>query len=148
MTKKLLGLPLVALAACTGDGSDIGPRIEPLPGASYRLTVQDDVGRGVSSARVTLAASASAVTVGDGTCDLLVTAAENAVLRIAADAASASDGDRLVGLTLRTDPFRAEWLSYVVHLPDIAPSAGLAVVPGVVASAQVLDDSVTSGAVI
>ncbi|MGA0058118.1 MAG: hypothetical protein ACO3RU_00880 [Planctomycetota bacterium] len=148
MTRKLLGLPLVALAACTGDGSDIGPRIEPLPGASYRLTVQDDVGRGVSSARVTLAASASAVTVGDGTCDLLVTAAENAVLRIAADAASASDGDRLVGLTLRTDPFRAEWLSYVVHLPDIAPSAGLAVVPGVVASAQVLDDSVTSGAVI
>jgi hypothetical protein len=148
MRSKLLGLPLVALAACTGDGSDIGPRIVPLPGTSYRLTVQDDAGRGVSSARVTLAEGASAVTVGDGTCDLLVTGPVDAVLRIEAGVASASDGDRLVGLTLRTDPFQADWLSFVVHLPDVAPSAGLAIAPGVVASRQVLDDSATSGAVI
>jgi len=152
MRNKLLGLPLVALAACTGDGSDIGPRITPLPRTSYRLTVQDDAGRGVASASVVLEGAtslpATASTAGDGTCDLLVAAPTDAVLRIEVDAASAREGDRLAGLTLRTDSFRADWLSFVVHLPDLEPSAGLAVPPGVVPSRQVLDDRATSGAVL
>lgn len=148
MRTKLLGLPLLGLAACTGDGSDIGPRIEPLPGTSYRVTVQDDAGHGVASARVVLADGTSAVTASDGTCDLLVAGPVDGVIRVQTGVASALEDDRLVGLTLRTDPFRAEWLSFVVHLPDVAPSAGLAVGPGVVPARLVLDDRATTGAVV
>ena len=40
------------LAACEGDGSDIGPKLDTLPNASSKVLVLDDTGRGVAGASV------------------------------------------------------------------------------------------------
>jgi hypothetical protein len=114
----LLGL---VLPACQGDGSDIGPKLPPLPGPSCKVVVLDDLGRGVVGARVAVG-GAVAFTGRNGRGDLF--AAPRGRQRIDVDGANAAAvaGDQLgrfgfVAAVLGPD------LPAVVHLPAFAPGS-------------------------
>ncbi len=138
---------LACVPACTeGDGSDIGPKLEPLPGPGYKLQVLDDASRGVAGARVTVG-ERTAVTGRNGRADLLVEQGGTRLVGISADAASATGPDRLASMVVRAEGV-AGGFDGPVWIPDLAPSAGLALPSGLLATEQVLDDSASSGAVL
>lgn len=137
---------LVALAACTGDGSDVGPRIEPQPQASFRLVVKDDAGRGVASAVVTISGVAGTVsTTRGGRAEFGDWLGGRRRFAIDASAAAAAPGDRLAPLVFAADAQPANQLPFVVHVADTAGSTGLTVTAGVLGSAATLDDTGWSG---
>ena len=120
---------LLALAACNaGDGSDIGPRFAPLPNTSSRVVVLDDQGRGVTGARVTLADSAaSALTSRNGRADLLTALRTRERVRVQADDAAATAGDRLGGYTVSLACPGVD-VPQVLFVPDL-PDAASATIP-------------------
>jgi hypothetical protein len=120
---------LLAFAACdAGDGSDIGPRFAPLPNTSSRVVVLDDQGRGVTGARVTLADSAaSALTGRNGRGDLLTALRTWERVRVQADDAAATAGDRLGGYTVSL-ACSGQDLPQVLFVPDL-PDAASATIP-------------------
>lgn len=129
-------------AACgVGDGSDIGPRLSPLPNASCRAVVLDDQGRGVVGAVVRVVGTEARLVTGrNGRGDFL--AEPRGRVRVAVDgrAGAAVAGDTLgaytVALTVAGD------LPAVLHLPDL-PDAAAATLP---TGTQVGATSLTSAA--
>jgi hypothetical protein len=140
---------LLALAACTGQGSDIGPRLQPIDGNDYRVLVHDDAGRPVCNAIVRISGVSGFATSGRGGRAIVYPEPSGTrLLTVEGATASARDGDALATLGLQVDmPQRGE-LPFVLHLPDLAGSAGLTLTTGVQATASSLDDSATSGAIL
>jgi len=138
----LLLLPLAA--ACSGDGSDIGPKLAPVPAAQCVAQVLDDQGRGVAGALVTLGGQ-TAATNREGRAFVFANPVGRQIVAVDGSAAAASDGNRL-GSFAFVATLPAGELPFVVHLPDAAPSSGLLLTAGTQATTQVLDDSGSSGA--
>ena len=97
--RALVAAPLVmALVACEGEGSDIGPRLPRLPDASMKVLLFDDANRGVVSGTVSIAsAQASALTGRNGRGDFLASPRGRLLLDVDPTWAAATDGDTLGG---------------------------------------------------
>lgn len=115
-------LAVAALTACTGSGTDIGPRLDVIPDASSKVVVLDDQGRGVVAAVATIGA-ARAVTGRNGRGDFLATPRGRVLLTVDGDAAAATAGDHLGRLTIATT-ITADVPS-PVWLPDLPGSAAV-----------------------
>jgi hypothetical protein len=149
--RSLPGLLLLgsALSGCRGEGSDIGPQLVPLPEASYRVVVRNDEDRGVCNAVVTVqGTTAVGVTGRSGRADVPVRIGGVRLISVAAEHASASDGDALVGLTVAARMPDGDELPYVLYLPDLARSSGLTVNAGTQPASLVLNDAASSGAIL
>jgi hypothetical protein len=141
-----LAVLLPVAVSCRGDGSDIGPAIPALPEASFVVTVRDDAGRAVVGARVELVGSGAFVTSRSGRADLPVSGVGTRRYRVDPADAAARDGDDLIGYTIAVDveATDAGELAEVLHVVDLAASAGAAVVSGPQPGAVVLDDTATA----
>ncbi len=145
---RMRKIPFVGLfalgTACTGSGSDVGPKLDHLPSASNRVLVLDPAGRGVSGARVTIAGTA-AVTGRSGRAELLANPTGRNLVAVDATNASALATDRLASLSFAAAIPSLD-LPFAVFLPDTSASAAQTVATGVALSATTLDDTATSGA--
>lgn len=139
-------LLLVGVASCVeGPGSDIGPRLQPLPGETCRVLVLDDQNRGVAAAVVQLPALGLRAASGkQGRAELFADPRGRQLVLIDGSHASATDGDRLGQLSFAVDLPGAE-LPYTVHLPDTAASAAVTVATGVLLPGTTVDDTASSG---
>ncbi|MEC7583545.1 MAG: hypothetical protein VYE77_04445, partial [Planctomycetota bacterium] len=122
------------LAACEGDGSDIGPKLATLPSSSTKVLVLDDTGRGVTGASVEVVGvdipDFARVTGRSGRADLLTGLSGSQEFVIGASAASATDSDRLVSLRFRAN-MAGQDLPFAVYLPDTSTSGVETVAAGV-----------------
>ncbi len=133
----ILGLFLVA--ACSGRGSDVGPRFELLPDASCKASVFDDQGRGVVDAEVSFPDLGGAARTGiNGRADLLANPTGRVRVRVDGTYAAASAGDRLATIDFAVTMGRD--LPVAVYLPDLPDSASAALTAGT----QVGSTAVTS----
>lgn len=135
-----------AFAACGGPGSDVGPALPKLPGASSKVTVLDDQGRGVVGASVQLAGTTvRALTGRNGRGDLLADPRGSLLLQIDGTAAAATAGDELGSLRVATSSPGGD-LPWPFHLPGVQGSAGGPLPVGLQTATAVIDDDATSGA--
>ena len=129
------------LAACEGDGSDIGPKLDTLPNASSKVLVLDDTGRGVAGASVAVVGvdvpDFARVTGRSGRADLLTGLSGSHEFVIGGSAASATDSDRLVSLRFRAN-MSGQDLPFAVYLPDTSTSGVETVATGVALPAPVV----------
>ena len=147
LTSPLAAAALLALSACTeGDGSDIGPKLEPLPGSGYKLQVLDDASRGVSGARV-LVDDRTAVTGKNGRADFYVGLGGMRTVTVTTAAASATGPDQLASMVVRAEGIEGGF-DGPVWVPDLSASQGLELPLGQLPASLVLDDSASSGAVL
>lgn len=140
---------LLTVSACEGSGSDIGPDIEPpLPNSDYRVLVHDDQGRGVSAALVSVSGIASPTPTGrSGRADVQSVPTGMRLITVDGANASATDTDMLGTLTISAATPDGNQLPYVLNIPDVSQSVGLALNTGVQAVQSTLDDSATSGVI-
>ncbi|MBX3464699.1 MAG: carboxypeptidase regulatory-like domain-containing protein [Planctomycetes bacterium] len=110
-----------AFAACQGDGSDIGPRLPPLPPGNCKAVVLDDAGRGVVAARVAVA-GATAFTGPNGRGDLFADPRGRFVVEVDGTHAAAVAGDELGRLRLAATIAGPD-LPAPIHLPAFAPGS-------------------------
>ena len=114
---------LVLLAACAGDGSDIGPRLPRIPDKSSKVLLFDDDNQGVVSATVALAGSTtSALTGRNGRGDFLATPRGRLLFDVDPSWAAATAGDTLGGyrVALTVTGPDAPTPLHVPQLPDSA----------------------------
>lgn len=151
MKKCWMWLPLLggAFVSChKGSGSEVDPRLQPLPGDSCKVLVLDDAGRGVAEARVQLDGSSRVALTGkNGRGELFAGPTGTVLVSVDGTAAAATDGDELGSLRVAM-PTHSGDLSWPVFLPDLHGSAGAAVTAGNQVADTVLDDSSSSGAVL
>lgn len=106
-------------AACSGSGSDIGPRHAALPAGSCKVTVLDDEGRGVVAASVSLDGSARRATTGpNGRGDLFGDPRGRHLVHVDGAAAAAVDGDTFGQLDLAMTITGPD-LPAAIHLPPL-----------------------------
>lgn len=114
---------IVLLAACSGDGSDIGPRLARLPEASSKVQLLDDQNRGVVSGTATVVGTQlQALTGRNGRGDFLAVPSGRVVVRADGLYGSADDFDRLGVLQVAMTLNRVD-LPAPIHLPDLPDSA-------------------------
>lgn len=131
---------LVGLAACQGDGSDVGPSFGAKPPEPFQVQVFDDRSQPVCGARVTSPVG-TAVSGRVGRAESIARPSGTNVLRIDASSASAGDGDLLQGLAFAaTSVDDARGVERAIYLPDVATSDSLTVPAGVQTAGAVLDD--------
>ncbi|MEZ6037629.1 MAG: hypothetical protein R3F29_09120 [Planctomycetota bacterium] len=112
-------LLLALFQACSGNGSDIGPRLARLPTESCRVSVFDDAGRGVVGAKVTIVGTAaSAITGRNGRGDLLAAPRGTRLVRVDGSVGAAVAGDHLATLTVAESIVGPD-LPSPIHLPDL-----------------------------
>ncbi|MFO1054520.1 MAG: hypothetical protein U1F36_20045 [Planctomycetota bacterium] len=145
-----IALFVVATGCGSGGDGDIGPRLLRLPDASYRALVRDDAGRAVVNAAMVIssAPNSAAFSDADGRFDFYTSPTGRVTFRVDTTHATARDGDTLAPIFFAADAGIAQMLEPVVHLADLAPSAGLSLDAGILAANERLDDSATSGAVL
>lgn len=124
--------PLLALAACAGEGSDIGPVLPRLPSASSKVLVFDDQGRGVVGAQVTVDA-AVVLTGRNGRGELFANARGRVLVAVDGGNGAAVAGDRLGSLRFAATVTGPD-LPAAVFLPDFPDSASATVTLGVQAA--------------
>ncbi len=136
------------LWGCQGEGSDIGPTLGLQPPEPFVVQVFDDASRPVSAA--TVSSSVGTVVSGRaGRAESPVRPNAPAVFTLSAHAASARDGDQLVGFAVRGTPIdESRSLERAIFLPDVSGSVGLPLATGVPLGATALDDRATSGAIL
>jgi hypothetical protein len=139
MTRPLCWLLLLATLACEGGGSDIGPSIAEIGDVDYRVLVQDDLGRPVVNAAVSIPGFAVAATGRLGRARITGRPSGNALITVDGTAASASDADRLGTIRVAALAPDGDELPYVVHLPDLASSAAVTVSAGMLAAPVAVD---------
>ncbi len=131
------------LAACEGSGSDIGPRLPPLPDASCKVLLLDDSNRGVVSASVSMVgAEVRALTGRNGRGDLLAAPRGRVLFEVDPFFGSASDGDRLGRYRVALDVVGPD-LPMALHAPDQPDSAAAVVATGVQTARTTLTASVS-----
>ncbi|GDY02240.1 hypothetical protein LBMAG49_15690 [Planctomycetota bacterium] len=143
MNQRTVLSVLCLLAACQGNGSDLGPSLPPLPGPSAKVQVLDDEGRGVCGAQV-FVGGARAATGRQGRGDLFASINGPQRLTVDAAAASATASDLLVGLVC-TVAMTGGDVPTVVYLPNVGASNVLVVNGSVPVNTQ-LNDLGNSGA--
>ncbi len=144
----LLGAVAFA-AACSGEGSDIGPRIVPVSEADYRVIVVDDSYRRAVNARVTIDGASVAGAVGrNGRAVVPALGVGRGRVTVDGAAASATASSELGRLVVDADLSDGGELPYVVFLPDVAGSAGLVLPAGPLGGGAQLDDSASSGGIV
>ncbi len=117
-----------AFAACSGNGSDIGPRLAKLPGESCKVVVLDDAGRGVVSATVSVVGTPiSAITGRNGRGDFLASPRGRALCSADGANGAAVAGDRLATLRVALSIIGADLPSplWLPSLPAIASTITL-----------------------
>lgn len=115
---------VVTLAGCTGKGTDVGPNLPRLPGASAKFLVLDDAGRGVAGAVVRIEGSSlRAISGRNGRGDLLADPRGRRLVRVEGALAAAVDGDELgtlgIAASLSGGDLPGPWF-----LPDLSQSDG------------------------
>lgn len=121
---------LCGLAACKGDGSDVGPSFAPLPQAYGKVQVFDDAGRGVVGAVVTVPELNVQGTTGrNGRADLYTSLPAAVRVRVDGRYAAAVDVDDLGALEVVAPANRD--LSVALYLPGYAATARATVTGGV-----------------
>ena len=138
--RRTEGLPVLALllAACEGGGSDIGPRLPPLPDASSKVVVLDDERRGVVGAVVTIdGTQIRAVSGPNGRGDFLAAPRGRVVVQVDGSSAAAVAGDRLALLRVATTIVGPD-LPTPIHLPDLPEAAQRTVTAGSQATTTVV----------
>lgn len=111
---------LAGLAACAGDGSDIGPKLSALPNESCKVVVLDDLGRGVVEARATVG-GATARTGRNGRGDFLDSPRGRLLVDVDGGNGAAVAGDAL-GRVRFAATITGPDLPAVVFLPDLRAS--------------------------
>ncbi|HZN39957.1 MAG TPA: hypothetical protein VFD82_14190 [Planctomycetota bacterium] len=129
---------LLLLAGCSGEGSDIGPTLPPLPKASCKVVVLDDLGRGVVGASVSVG-TAAAVTGRNGRTDLFADPRGRVLIAVNGANAAAVAADRLAALRVATTVVGPD-LPSVFWLPDLPDSASATLTLGT----QVATTAITS----
>ncbi|MBL9079756.1 MAG: hypothetical protein JNL08_19800 [Planctomycetes bacterium] len=129
-------LTLTWLAACQGDGSDIGPKLAAIPDASCKVVVLDDQGRGVVGARVSID-GAVALTGRNGRGDFLAEPRGTRLVTVDGAHGAAVAGDRLGRLTFAAT-ITGNDLPYPIHLPAFAAAGTADLALGVQAAATTL----------
>ncbi|MCA8976252.1 MAG: hypothetical protein KDC98_16145 [Planctomycetes bacterium] len=138
----------VALAGCQGDGSDIGPRFEPVPSSSSKVNVYDDDNHGVVGATVAVSGSGDrALTGRNGRGDLFASMSGRPVIGVQAAQASAVAGDMLGSLTAAM-PMTGGDLPMVLHLPDVANSSSFPFTVGLQSGPTAVTNALTAGGVL
>ena len=133
---------IVLLAACSGDGSDIGPRLARLPEASSKVQLLDDQNRGVVSGTVTVVGTQLQTLTGrNGRGDFLAVPTGRVVVRADGLYGSANDFDRLGVLQVAMTLNRVD-LPAPIHLPNLPDSASRELAAGL----QVDTTAITSAA--
>lgn len=133
------------LAACSGSGSDIGPRFSNLPSASSKVLVLDDQGRGVVDATVEIVGGAGrALTSRSGRGDLFVSPRGNQLVRVDGVNGAATAGDMLGSLVVSV-PTDGSDFPFPFYLPDVQASSGGPITVGTQVSDTVIDDDASSG---
>lgn len=138
--RNLLATSLIVLAvsACSGRGSDIGPRLPRLPDESSKVVLLDDQNRGVVSGRVTVSGtSVQALTGRNGRGDFLASPRERLVFEVNGAVGSASAGDRLAELNVALTMQGLD-LPTPIHLPDLPDASSSLVASGVQGGTTVL----------
>ncbi len=110
-----------ALAACQGNGSDIGPKLATLPSASCKVVVLDDQGRGVVAARATVG-GATALTGRNGRGDFFAEPRGRQLVDVDGSNAAAVAGDRLARVRFAATILGQD-LPAVVFLPGLPDSS-------------------------
>ena len=119
----VVALSLVAFGACSGEGSDIGPRLARLPTGSTKVQLLDDQNRGVVSGTVLVVGTQTrALTGRNGRGDFLATPRGRLLIRADGSAGAAVAGDRLAELQVAMDVTGND-LPAPIHLPDLPDSA-------------------------
>lgn len=126
-------LSAVLLAACQGDGSDIGPKLAALPSESCKVVVLDDLGRGVVEARATVAGR-TALTGRNGRGDLASSPRGRQLVDVDGSHAAAVAGDRLGRVRFAATIVGPD-LPAVVFLPDLPDGSSAALALGTQAGA-------------
>jgi len=141
----VLATSLVVLVAvgCGGDGSDIGPRLPPIPEESSKVILLDDQNRGVVSGRVEIVGTnVSALTGRNGRGDFLAAPGGRLVFDAIGSPGAATAGDRLADLCVALTVVGAD-LPTPIHLPDLPDASSSTVASGLQAATTVLTS--TSG---
>lgn len=129
----------IGVAACAGDGSEIGPSLPRLPSASSKVQVLDDSGRGVADARVEVGGIA-ALTNRNGRAELF--ANPRGRVLVAADGANgaAVAADRLGSLRFASTVVGRD-LGTVIFLPAYLNGASANLTAGTQASQSTVQSS-------
>jgi hypothetical protein len=123
----------IVLAACQGEGSDIGPKLSALPTQSCKVVVLDDLGRGVTGARVTVG-GAGAVTGRNGRGDLLASPRGRLLVEVDGSNAAAVAGDQLARVRFAATVTGPD-LPAVVFLPELPAGSSVELPLGTQAAA-------------
>ena len=133
-----------------GDGSDIGPTLQPLENYDYRVLVRDDMSRPVTGALITISgALQQAVTGRSGRAYLREFLTGNRLVTIDGSNAASVDSSELESLTVAATLPDGGELPYAVFLPDQSGSVGLTLPTGTQSGGSTFDDSASgSGALL
>ncbi|MCA8953145.1 MAG: hypothetical protein KDE27_26775 [Planctomycetes bacterium] len=143
--RAFVGLALLLVAGCEGGGSDIGPRLSPLPSDSSKVNVYDDDNRGVTAARVTIdGTNVAALTGRNGRGDLFANPTGQRVVRVDGSFAAARSGD-LLGVVAAALSLPGGDVPAVFHLPDAATGGSATIPVGTQAGAAVLPNPAANG---
>jgi len=152
MSRTWRAWPLVGavffVASCQGDGSDIGPRLTPLPEASNKVSVYNDQNRGVVVATVSLiGTSIGAITGRNGRGELFANPSGRILVQVDGAAAAAVDGD-LLGTLTSAVTITGRDMPTVFYLPDCSASAVLPINVGTQAAQVSLSNPLGSGGIL
>lgn len=131
--REYLATSLVVLlaAACSGDGSDIGPRLARLPDDSSKVQLLDDDNRAVVAGTVSVAGTSfRAVTGSNGRGDFLATPRGRLLVRADGSSGAATAGDRLADLQVAMTVIGSD-LPAPIHLPALPDTASATLQTGV-----------------
>lgn len=138
-------LLMVGLAACQGDGSDVGPNLGAKPAEPFQVQLFDDESQPVCGARVILQQSI-AVSGRAGRAEAAERPSGTFVFQVDASTGSATDRDMLQGFVVAAESVDdRRGIGRALYLPDLSTSNGLNVPAGVQASGAVLDDIANGG---
>ena len=131
-----------AIAACAGDGSDIGPSLPRIPDASCKAVVLDDQGRGVVGAVVSIdTVGVRAITGRNGRGDFLANPRGRLLLRVDGRAGAATANDEFSQLTFASTIAGPD-IATPLYLPALPASASATVALGT----QTVATTITSAA--
>jgi len=124
-------LTVLVASACSGEGSDIGPRLPRLPEVSSKVLLLDDQNRGVVSGRVAITGSSLSVLTGrNGRADFLAEPRGVQVFEAAGSAGAATAGDRLADLNVELTMVGID-APTPIHLPDLPDASSSLIASGV-----------------
>lgn len=138
----LAGVGAVCLTGgCSGEGSDIGPRLSQLSGASCKVQVVDDANRGVVAANVAVVGTSwSAITGRNGRADLLAAPRGSVLLEVDGANGAAIDQDLLGRLTVAVTVDDRD-VPMPVSLPDASGSSVVTLTAGAQVGTQAVSQA-------